>query len=949
MFDNEAGHLAGRTAATRQLADLLQAARSGTPAVGVVSGSQGMGKTVLVESFLRLGKTAGNPPLVLRAAGALWERSTDFGVIQQLLSAVTRDVTPEGAEPPTGPEPAAGPGATAGPAAYGKLLLSTIDRCTAEDNEVLVLWIDDLQWADLPSLQALLYALRRVGHKSLLTLLATDLTVSELDEGLAGLLSFPAARTIRLGPLTPGDVQSMARRIPGSADAELPLPAARLLVEHTGGRPGLVQPLLEQYPASVWSTGQRDLPVPAGLRAFVQATLAQLPPPAAALTEAAAVLGARSPLALATELSGVSDAVAAVDAAVAARLLALSTAGADTLLQFPLPAVRAAIYQNLGPGRQAAFHAAAARLPAIGAGQLGHRAAAALLPDAALARELEGAATVFAAEGAWGSAADAYAEAARLNPQCLERESLLIMAVDAMVGAGQLPRAVTAVETIAPSPRSDAVRGYLAVLRGRPMQADAMLRKAWTSVDPATDPATAGQICQRQVLHALARFNARDLVTWAGRARLTAPRNSPPAFEAQAIEGLGLGAMGRYTEAEASYEAADQPPENSAQSQRIHMGRGWLYLAMDRLDEARTELAGAVPTEFGRGSHRITLWTQAWLARTDFALGAWDGALGTVENAVALQEESGIELLSPLLHWSGAQIHALRGNWDAAADHLERAAVAADSYPIMLLPYCLAQAQVAEVKADYDGVIRALLPVVRLERSNGVDEPGFWPWQDHYANALVMVGRVEEADAFLRPHELLAEQRRHRSTMARLASVRGRIQAASGDFDAARITFLDALAQLEELPVPYARARIMFVYGQSFRRAGKRREAAGMLIQARDLFSVLGAVAYTDRCERELRASGVSTEEGRRQAAPALAEAPLLFDELTDQEQAVASLVASGLTNKNAAAELYVSVKTVQYHLTRIYRKLNICSRSELAAAYLERAPGGRAPRETPG
>ncbi|MDZ4091417.1 MAG: ATP-binding protein, partial [Arthrobacter sp.] len=211
MFDNEAGHLAGRTAATRQLADLLQAARSGTPAVGVVSGSQGMGKTVLVESFLRLGKTAGNPPLVLRAAGALWERSTDFGVIQQLLSAVTRDVTPAGAEPPTEPEPAAGPGATGGPAAYGKLLLSTIDRCTAEEDEVLVLWIDDLQWADLPSLQALLYALRRVGHKSLLTLLATDLTVSELDEGLAGLLSFPAARTIRLGPLTPGDVQSMAR------------------------------------------------------------------------------------------------------------------------------------------------------------------------------------------------------------------------------------------------------------------------------------------------------------------------------------------------------------------------------------------------------------------------------------------------------------------------------------------------------------------------------------------------------------------------------------------------------------------------------------------------------------------------------------------------------------------------------------------------------------------
>jgi DNA-binding CsgD family transcriptional regulator len=269
---------------------------------------------------------------------------------------------------------------------------------------------------------------------------------------------------------------------------------------------------------------------------------------------------------------------------------------------------------------------------------------------------------------------------------------------------------------------------------------------------------------------------------------------------------------------------------------------------------------------------------------------------------------------------------------------LERAAVATDSYPVMLLPYSIAQAQVAEVRADYDGVVRALLPVVRMRRSSGIDEPGFWPWQDHYANALVMVGRVEEADLFLRPLELLAQKRQHRSTQARLAYVRGRIHAASGDLDAARLSFRAGLANIETLPMPYARARILFAYGQSFRRAGKRREAADVLIQARDLFSVLGAAAYADRCSRELRASGVSTEEHWRESTPALTAAgpPHLLDELTDQERAVARLVAAGLGNKAAAAELYVSVKTVQYHLTRIYRKLHISSRSELAALNLE-------------
>jgi DNA-binding CsgD family transcriptional regulator len=424
--------------------------------------------------------------------------------------------------------------------------------------------------------------------------------------------------------------------------------------------------------------------------------------------------------------------------------------------------------------------------------------------------------------------------------------------------------------------------------------------------------------------------------------------------EAQAIEGLGLGAMGRYTEAGKSYQAADRLPERTAQHQRIEMGKGWLHLAMDRVEEARAELAEAVPTEFAHGSQRISLWAQGWLARADFALGAWDDALMTVEHAVAMQEESGIELTRPLLHWSGAQIQALRGNWDAAAHHLERGAAASDSYATMLLPFCLAQAQVAETKADYEGVIRALTPVLRMQRTNGIDEPGFWPWQDHYANALVMVGRVAEADAFLVPHEQLAAHRRHRSTLARLAYVRGRIQAAAGDLDAARTSFQGGLAQLDSLPMPFARARVKFAYGQSFRRAGKRREAAAVLAEARELFAVLGAQAYVERCSREMRASGVSTAGNSGQAGTAghagsghlEAGSPAGPEDLTEQEKAVAALVASGLSNKEAAAELYVSVKTVQYHLTRIYAKLRVTSRSGLAAVYVANGPG---PAERPG
>ena len=169
-----------------------------------------------------------------------------------------------------------------------------------------------------------------------------------------------------------------------------------------------------------------------------------------------------------------------------------------------------------------------------------------------------------------------------------------------MVAPGQLPRASAAVEGLAPGPQGDAVRAYLAILFGRPAEADALLEKAWKSVDPATDPGTAAQICQRQVLHSLARFDGRELVTWAVRAKSIAPADSPAAIEARAIEGLGLGAMGRFREAEESYREVERLTENSAQQQRINMGKGWLHLAMDRPEEARSELASAAPTDFRR-------------------------------------------------------------------------------------------------------------------------------------------------------------------------------------------------------------------------------------------------------------------------------------------------------------------------------------------------------------
>jgi DNA-binding CsgD family transcriptional regulator len=236
----------------------------------------------------------------------------------------------------------------------------------------------------------------------------------------------------------------------------------------------------------------------------------------------------------------------------------------------------------------------------------------------------------------------------------------------------------------------------------------------------------------------------------------------------------------------------------------------------------------------------------------------------------------------------------------------------------------MALAQVAVARGDHDAVLRALEPVVGIAAREGVDEPGFWPWQGMYGDALVSAGRLAAAEEFLVPHERLAAARGRRSSVAVLARVRGRLAAAEGRAEAAEAAFERGLAALSGLSLPFAQALLELAYGQALRRGGQRRAAVEQLQAAHDRFAELGARPFVERCERELSASGLAPAK-RRAFDPS---------RLTAQELAVAQLVARGLSNRQVASELFVSVKTVQFHLTRIYSKLRVSSRAELAAHF---------------
>ena len=162
---------------------------------------------------------------------------------------------------------------------------------------------------------------------------------------------------------------------------------------------------------------------------------------------------------------------------------------------------------------------------------------------------------------------------------------------------------------------------------------------------------------------------------------------------------------------------------------------------------------------------------------------------------------------------------------------------------------------------------------------------------------------------------------------ARLARVRGRLEAARGQLPHAEEAYrARARRALDGLPMPFERAQVELAYGQALRRGGQRRAAAAQLQAARDRFAELRAAPFLERCERELRGCGL-TPAKRSDFDPG---------KLTAQEQAVARLVAVGMSNRQVAAELFVSIKTVQFHLTHIYAKLGIGSRAELAAQFRE-------------
>ena len=347
----------------------------------------------------------------------------------------------------------------------------------------------------------------------------------------------------------------------------------------------------------------------------------------------------------------------------------------------------------------------------------------------------------------------------------------------------------------------------------------------------------------------------------------------------------------------------------------------------------RRELGTLVTLAREAGSTTLRRYAQLLLSDSAFFLGDWEAAERAAEEAVAIADDFGKGgPLSIALVMRG-QVHAAKGEESDARAALAWALRVADP-PGYLGATIRARAVLGFLELGLgrtEEAIDELEETARIASESGLEDPLRVPFAPDLVEAYVRVERMDDARG------LVADlSSRARASPARLASgLAERCEGLVAPREFAR-HFESSLAHLRHCGAPFEVGRSLLAYGARLHRGRQRAEARERLRAAVEVFDQLGAAPWSARAAADLRAAGARR---RRATDP---------DDLTAQEVRVAMAVASGATSRQVAAEMFLSPKTIEFHLTRVYRKLGIRSRAELATAVatgkLGRLPGDEPP-----
>ena len=916
--------------------DALRAARAGEGGTVVIEAAAGLGKTRLLAAARDRAAQAGMQ--VLAARGFELERQFTFGVLRQLyepaVAAVAdRDGLVDGAAALAGPAiglPAPESGEIADPifaVAHGVYWLSV----NLAARGPLLIAVDDAQWADTASLRCLAYLAHRLDDLPAVLVAAVRPGEPDAPEDvLHDLGSGPAVRRLAPRPLTSAGTGALiAERMGADADAAFAAAAHDL----TGGNPFFVTALaadLRDEGVRPDRDGARLLPAvtPDAVARSVLVRLSRLGGDAQRLAQAVAVLGDGAVPAHAAALADLDGSVAV---AAADRLARADILRAAQPLAFTHPLVRDAVQSESPPHTRADLHARAARiLDAAGASI--ERIGAQLLRTAPagdpwVAERLGKAGESARARGDLESAIAFLARACDEPPASGERGQLLHLLGATEVRAGEvagydhLDQAAEAATdpVLRAAIEFDQARGRL--LAGRP-EAVAALERASAQL-PVGER---GEVIHNEAeLIALGRMSpaTAPLVLERGAALAGVAEREEPGWEAA----LGVLAANAYLANEPAERVADlarrsldgrrasghDPAESAGYLDTCFVlslageydeAEGHLDHAIDRARRANSLLGFSAAASFRAGSA---------LRRGDLTQAEGDARMALEAGSVGLAP-------LPLPAAVGVLVEVLieRGELDQADALLEERGFAGEL--LRLGPFnslAFARGALRLAQGRHDAALADLTATGESVQALCIRAPGPIPWRPEAALALAALGRRAEAAAMAAEGVALARAFGAPYDVGIALRAAGLIEGG----EAGLALLEQAVTALDGSPVLLELARARTDYGAALRRAGRREAAREVLREALDGAAATGAHALADRARAELVTAGAKPRRERTSGV----------DALTASERRVAELAVEGRTNRQIAEALFVTTGTVEKHLAKVYGKLEIAGRGQLA------------------
>jgi DNA-binding NarL/FixJ family response regulator len=904
--------LLGRAPEQERLGTLLESARQGASAAAVITGEAGIGKSALLNAVV----ARADGMTVLRARGFESESELAFSGLAELLRPVEgrlsslRDAQRDALQgalalgPPSGSDPLV-------------VFIATLNLLAAAADELPVLVVvDDAQWLDRPTASALAYVGRHLHAEGVVLLVATR-------DG-AGAFDADGLEVLALGPLDRTAAAELARRMV-VADAV----ASRLAVL-TGGNPlaliELTGTLTEEQRVGIDALGE---PVPSSGWAehVFGRRLGELPDHSLRALLVAAAAGREDMLTVARALAADGLEVHTLEAAESAGLVTL----AGGRLQFRHPLIRSAAYHlAAAPDRRSAHLAVAASLIDDDRAdeRAWHLAAAAVEPDAAVAEQMERAGRAAAQRGGYATAVRALRRAAVLAPDGADRERLMLDAADAAQRVGAIATALDVLDEVdelrpagAELARAELLRGRIEARTGSTERAYELMVSAASRLE-TLDPVAAVLALVESVDPCIRAGRPADALATAERAARAAEGlpGSAPLYAQLAIAAASV-FTGRVEDASRLVLGAAEAAARS--DDMVHDLQLRAYLGMTLAFAEEWERAQRFLTALVADCERLApavlpypLVALGWLQR---GTGEWGAAVTNLELAVRYSAEAGRDNDECWAHSVLAWIRAAQGRAEEVERHIARQ-LEVDrelGLPYQVMTTDAARGLLALGAGDGPAAIphleRALERKQRYGYSDASTHPSVTP---DLVEALVRAGRAEEAAALAERFAADAVRPSSRAMELRCRAL------LSGD-DAAPGLFEQAIELHTAAGDPFAGARSRLLLGERLRRMGLRRPAREHLEAASAVFEELGAAPLAARAAKE---------QGR--TARRLRPAEEARDELTPSEHQVASLVVQGLSNRDIAQRMFLSVKSVEAHLTRIYRKLDVRSRFQLMQLY---------------